>query len=486
MLIFMFSYIKPCLRFFLVNFQQFSQRMARNNLMHERNIYRRVPDFTQLAIKFPEFLKVCSLDLNGTAHVDFKNPDTLRILTKCLLKQDFQLDVEIPPGKLVPTLPLRLNYILWIEDIMEKMGIAVPVGMDIGCGASCVYPLLAAKWKGWQMFGTDITDEIAKSARENVSRNQLEEKIHIIQQEENAPIFTEVLQNRESLHFCMCNPPFFDDTTTSPENRTGRRAAPRNAPTGNSTELACSGGEVAFIERILEESIKVSDRVSIFTTMIGIKHDLGVLVKKLRHKGITNYIETHFCQGNTTRWGLAWTFREDLLLRRVPCINPSPSDSNRKSVNFSLSNTSEESVRFIIEKLKRIFRDLEAAIEVLEESTSRVDWIVRAHTNTWSHQRRKRRQMLQNEPSATTSPERKKIRLDDKPILVAEVFLTPRDNQVKLELMYLNGELGRDGIHQVLQYIINNWRRTDQKTPVRTEEQNEEDLETISKQELGS
>ena len=47
-----------------------------------------------------------------------------------LLKEDFNLDVELPIDRLVPTLPLRLNYILWIKDIVgSSSGIR---GLDIG------------------------------------------------------------------------------------------------------------------------------------------------------------------------------------------------------------------------------------------------------------------------------------------------------------------------------------------------------------------
>ncbi len=65
--------------------------------------------------------------------VNFKDENTLRTLTKCLLHKDFRLDVILPPDKLIPTLPLRLNYILWVEDILNtadrKSNI---VGIDIG------------------------------------------------------------------------------------------------------------------------------------------------------------------------------------------------------------------------------------------------------------------------------------------------------------------------------------------------------------------
>lgn len=62
--------------------------------------------------------------------IDFKDPNSLRVLTKCLLQADFKLIVEIPENRLVPTLPLRLNYILWIEDLVTNRENVK--GIDIG------------------------------------------------------------------------------------------------------------------------------------------------------------------------------------------------------------------------------------------------------------------------------------------------------------------------------------------------------------------
>jgi methyltransferase len=51
--------------------------------------------------------------------IDFKNQKALRALTTTLLQKDFGLRVEIPLNRLIPTLPLRLNYLLWVEDLMH-------------------------------------------------------------------------------------------------------------------------------------------------------------------------------------------------------------------------------------------------------------------------------------------------------------------------------------------------------------------------------
>lgn len=83
--------------------------------------------------------------------------------------------MEIPLDKLIPTVPLRLNYILWIEDLLSISKKEGEVrGIDIGCGASCVYPLIAAKKYCWKMIATEIDEASFEYARRNVLRNNLD------------------------------------------------------------------------------------------------------------------------------------------------------------------------------------------------------------------------------------------------------------------------------------------------------------------------
>lgn len=51
--------------------------------------------------------------------------------------------------------------------------------------------------------------------------------------------------------------------------------------------------------------------------MIGHKSSLAPLKALLREMDVTSFKHTEFCQGNTTRWGLAWTYC-DIDLRKVP------------------------------------------------------------------------------------------------------------------------------------------------------------------------
>lgn len=45
------------------------------------------------------------------------------------------------------------------------------VGLDIGCGANLIYPLLGVAQHGWRFVGADITDAAVAGARANLAAN---------------------------------------------------------------------------------------------------------------------------------------------------------------------------------------------------------------------------------------------------------------------------------------------------------------------------
>lgn len=105
--------------------------MALNKYMHPRNPYKaRKPDFRQLAAKYDYFKEKVQENAGGKVILDFKDPAALRALTRALLENDFGLQVALPLDRLIPTVPQRLNYILWLEDIIGQNKPAK--GIDIG------------------------------------------------------------------------------------------------------------------------------------------------------------------------------------------------------------------------------------------------------------------------------------------------------------------------------------------------------------------
>lgn len=300
--------------------------MKNKRLMHPRNIFRTPPDYTALAIKYKDFRKVCKLELNGKVYIDYRNEATLRALTQMLLEEYFQLHVEFAPGSLVPTLPLRLNYILWLEDLIASLKLSAAAeirGIDIGCGSSCIYSLLAARKNSWHMHALESNDNNFTYAEKNVKANKLAQLVEIFKQTDKEIILKEFFTPQPDInfHFCLCNPPFYDSSLPNPFNGKTRnedkRTPPHNCHTGHNEELACEGGEVQFVQRIIEDSELYPQRVCIYTTMLGHKSSVARVMEILSNKLIKNVCTTEFCQGNTTRWGIAWSFSSNFTLHNV-------------------------------------------------------------------------------------------------------------------------------------------------------------------------
>lgn len=69
------------------------------------------------------------------------------------------------------------------------------------------------------------------------------------------------------------------------------------------------GGEINFISKMIEDSLSFQDRVAVFTTLIGRKQTLPLVLKKLESlepgSGISVDIrQTTFYQGKTLRYTL--------------------------------------------------------------------------------------------------------------------------------------------------------------------------------------
>lgn len=151
------------------------------------------------------------------------------------------------------------------------------IGLDVGCGANCIFPLIGASTYGWKFVGTDITDVAIHSAQNNVDRNRiLRDRIQIVQTS-GTDILTSVVQQYGSFHFSMCNPPFFNDMNEAGQNLKtgfGGTAAEMVYPgslQGLVFERVGLGGEVAFVGKMIEESIELNDQVCWFSALLGKK-----------------------------------------------------------------------------------------------------------------------------------------------------------------------------------------------------------------------
>ncbi|XP_067213904.1 uncharacterized protein [Linepithema humile] len=369
--------------------------------IHPRNKYKKPPNYKQLAIMYPEFREVAIMDFTGKVRIDFQNQKSLRVLTETLLKHDFDLHVSIPSNKLNPAITLRMNYILWIEDLMRhsKLEMNKVMGVDIGTGAICIYALLLAKIYGCRVLGTEVDQESTDYAEKCIRRNNLQDLIKVITVNSDR-IFKDTIENEKVYDFSMCNPPFFENKDDG--EKTAKALPPRNAPTGNDSELKTEGGEVAFVTKMIDESIELGDQIKIYSTMIGKKADLFHIKKLIKSRNIENVTWTEFCQGYTTRWGLAWSFLPKSIvdLSTAPVIRKSGKSMTQiLKKNYKTSITVPVKEKFLrmddlIGFLKTTAEEINIKLQDVPVNEDNFDgWMCRiiAGEKSWEHSRRKRR-----------------------------------------------------------------------------------------------
>lgn len=140
--------------------------------------------------------------------------------------------------------------------------------------------------------------------------NKLQSKIRLLKREPSDDLIPLAdLKADDSLDFIMMNPPFYtsdEEMVMAAENKS---RPPNTACTGAPNEMISEGGEVAFVGRLLEESLRTRERVRWYTSMLGKASSLKMLVDKLREAKIDNYAVSELVQGNKTRrWTLGWSF----------------------------------------------------------------------------------------------------------------------------------------------------------------------------------
>lgn len=388
--------------------------------------------------------------------LNFKDPEALRVLTKCCLHKDFNLDVELPANKLLPTIPLRLNYILWIEDLLQYAGITDnATGVDIGTGAAAIYCLLALKMHSdWKMYGLEADEINCKYASDNISNNLLQNRITVVQQNADSKIFNRLFEEIDATPktFCCCNPPFFTSADDAlGENRTGKRKAPKSANSGSNLELIYKdGGELEFVKRILEESIELQDKIQIYTTMMGCKKNFQKLIEAMSERNISNFTTTEFCQGKTTRWFIAWSFKHDLKSFRNLLLKKPSTIKNVLKYDIPMLDFD-----CVVARLKDIFMNLKIKIKILEENAGNFfRWELIAQKNTWSNQRRKRRAEI-----GINSTIAKQSSAMDPEILNIGFEVQKLNDRTRLRMFYISGTMDKDCVNQILQFIKNRFQK---------------------------
>jgi 23S rRNA (adenine1618-N6)-methyltransferase len=285
--------------------------------LHPRNRHRAPYDFKQLIKKCPDLAKFVVINSYGNESIDFTNPVAVKILNKAILKVFYNITWDIPEHFLCPPIPGRADYIHYLADLLSasNKGI-IPQGkkvsvLDIGVGANCIYPLIGHREYGWSFVGTDIDPVAIAIANGIIQHNDLTEVIEIRLQKSSSNIFKGVLSDNSTFDISMCNPPFH---TSFSEAKAGTKRKWKNLKVktkalnfgGQSNELWCLGGEVAFIKCMIEESVHVNCKW--FTTLVSKASNLSNIYKALDQARALEVKTIHMGQGQKQSRIVAWRF----------------------------------------------------------------------------------------------------------------------------------------------------------------------------------
>ena len=292
--------------------------------LHPRNKNRERYDLKALVKSNPELAAFVKPNKYGDDSVDFANPRAVELLNRALLHYYFGIEHwNFPDENLCPPIPGRADYIHYMADLLCEHNFGkIPTGnkitcLDIGVGASCIYPILGVIEYGWNFIGSDIDVKSIASSHKIIHANpSLKDKVTFRLQENPKDVFYQILTREDKIDLTICNPPFhasLEDaqrgTQRKIKNLSGKKdkTAPLNFA-GVFNELVCDGGEAKFITNMVRESEKFGKNCYWFSTLVSKQSNVNQIYKALdQHKA--NAIKTiPMGTGNKSSRIVAWTF----------------------------------------------------------------------------------------------------------------------------------------------------------------------------------
>lgn len=291
--------------------------------LHTRNLHRNSYNFDELISCVPELKHYVFTNAYGNLTINFSIPKAVKLLNKALLQHFYQVkNWDIPDENLCPPIPGRADYVHYIADLLAGNSKEIPKGLsikglDIGTGANLVYPLIAHQSYGWEMLGTDINRKSLDNAQNILNANpDFFENIQLKFQPESNFIFKNILTSQDKFTFSMCNPPFHDSEEAAMKGNIRKTKNLKKSKVqkpnlnfgGQQAELWCEGGEIAFVSKMIEESVLYSSQILWFTCLVSKKENLFKLNSLLKKLDALEVKTIDMAQGQKVSRILAWTF----------------------------------------------------------------------------------------------------------------------------------------------------------------------------------
>lgn len=285
--------------------------------MHKNNKHQNDYDFDILTQTIPDLEDYVFVNKFDSTTIDFANPKAVKCLNKALLKTYYSIDYwEFPDAHLCPAIPGRVDYIHHLADLFKnsKPKSSKKV-LDVGTGATCIYPLLGASEYDWQFVATEIDTQALKNAQTIIDKNNLSEVIKLRLQSNKTQILKGIMQANDVFAFSMCNPPFYKNEQEAMAATTRKLKGLNKNHTklvrnfsGTANELWYEGGEKAFLHNYLYESSLFKTNCFWYTSLVSNKDLVKSMQKSLKKLGATQVKVINMQQGSKVSRVVAWSF----------------------------------------------------------------------------------------------------------------------------------------------------------------------------------
>jgi 23S rRNA (adenine1618-N6)-methyltransferase len=189
--------------------------------------------------------------------------------------------------------------------------------LDVGVGATAIYPIVGAVEYGWSFVGSDIEQDSLDNVVSILEGNPtLQGHLELRHQPDPSCVLRGIVAGSDRFAFTMCNPPFHasaEDAIEGTMRKTrnlngGKQQNPMLNFSGVKKELICEGGEVRFIQTLIRESQNYAANVFWFTTLVSKQSHLKSLYGTLKTVRPAEVKTISMGTGNKSTRILAWTF----------------------------------------------------------------------------------------------------------------------------------------------------------------------------------
>lgn len=253
----------------------------------------------------------------GNISIDFSNPKAVKALNTALLKHHYKVSFwEFSDAHLCPPIPSRAAYIDVLKTILTTSGITDNVNvLDIGTGATCIYPLLGQAMYDWRFIASEIDEKAIKVAQNILDNNHLNDHIELRFQNDKHSILNGIINPKDTISASMCNPPFYKNETEAIAHTTRKQkglgqkidASKRNF-SGTANELWYPGGEKAFLHNYLYQSSLLKTSCFWYTSLVSKKELIASMQESLKKLGATQIKILDLKVGHKISRVVAWTF----------------------------------------------------------------------------------------------------------------------------------------------------------------------------------